>query len=121
MNLDFLLAYHELIKFCQENKMYDRDCVIFVREDDDKLIASPVSISDDDSTDNYFSFMSFGFRETSLRYRIHIEPFDSAMSTESLRQLRPDDLREGTHVFKYICDRLVIMSRTDMVSFDTDQ
>lgn len=120
MNPNLLIAYYNVINHCKGNKMRNGDCVLFVEEKEDTLTFTPASITDDESTENYFGLMVFEFRQSPSKHVIRIEQFKSRMTKEALRQLDPKDLHDHVTVFKYVCGRLVVMAKGNTVSFESD-
>jgi hypothetical protein len=116
MDLDFLIAYHKLIRFCQRNRLHNGDCIVFAEKDGSILKIYPVSASDNEFTKTYFDITHTVFSSSSVAHSIIVMPFDTLLGIGSLTELDPTGMRQGLHLFKYDHENLMIMSKDGMVS-----
>jgi hypothetical protein len=117
MNPILLTGYYHLLRYCESNKLYEEDCVIFVEENSEGLQVVPMSITSDDATGIYYTEMQSVFGRDPLKNIVHVQRMYNGLSREWTRQLETNDLEEGLHVLKYVDGNLSMLTREITVSF----
>jgi hypothetical protein len=120
MNYILLVAYYKLIEFCRRNRIYDGDCMIFVSERPESLCVRLVSFINDEYTDHYIKEMVLMSERDIPRGTINVERIETSLLEEWKGQLDSQDIQEGLHIFHYVRESLMVMTRDGMASLGQD-
>jgi hypothetical protein len=100
--------------------MDDGDYMIFVKEETNSLTLYPVLFNENVSDESYFNGVMFAVAQLSVKSMIQVKGVDTSITRDWKRQMDLHGIDEGIHIFKYVNDNLIIMTKDGMILLDNN-